>query len=156
MQRLNRFLVRNSSFRSFTAVVFAVLDLEKMDIRWSGSGLPEPILLPKKGKARYLEMERYPLPPGASHRSAYIESSCKLSLGDTIVFVTDGVIEARPVDGSGNDFGYEGLLAFLSTCRRSDPRVLLDALAARLKEHRGTEEFEDDITAVAVRIGGKK
>ncbi len=156
MQRLNRYLVRNSSARSFAAVMFAVIDIEDKKIRWSNAGLPEPILIPAKGNARFLEMESYPLPPGASSRSAYVEAEAELNNGDTMVFVTDGVIEIRPADGSRSDLGYDGLLGLLSVGGRRDPKQVLDSLESSLRKHRGEEVFEDDITAVALHINGGK
>ena len=152
MQRLNRYLVRDSSSRSFAAIIFALMDLQKMTLRWSNAGLPEPVLLPASGSAKYLEMESYPLPPGASNRSAYLEARYDLTPGDTLLFVTDGVIETRPANGSGREIGFEGLLAFLNMNRERRPDALLASLAEKLTAHRGSEDFEDDITVVAVRI----
>jgi serine phosphatase RsbU (regulator of sigma subunit) len=156
MQRLNRFLVRNTSSRSFAAVLFAVIDVETKRMRWSNAGLPEPILLSNGGRARFLEMERYPLPPGASSRSAYVEAEVELKAGDTVLFVTDGVVEIRPVDDSTRELGFEGLLGLLSIGGWRDPKKLLDSLAEALRNFRNGKDFEDDITAVAIQINGGK
>jgi len=152
MQRLNRYLVRNTSARSFAAVMYAVIDLEEKKIRWSNAGVPEPILIPAEGSAHFLEMESYPLPPGASSRSAYVEAEANLKRGDTIVLVTDGVVEIRSKDESRSELGYEGLLSLLSVTGPREPKKLLDSLASSLRKFRGDETFEDDITAVAVHI----
>jgi len=152
MERLNRYLVRTSNSRSFAAVAFAVFDLDAMSLRWSNAGLPEPVVISRGGGARFLEMEAYPLPPGASDRSDYREASYLLQPGDTVVIVTDGVIEARPADGSGDDFGFDRLLRLLGDCGDAEPEALLRTLADTLRSFRGVAEFEDDLTAVAVRI----
>ena len=152
MEWLNRYLVRSPATRSFAAVTFSVLDLDSRTLRWSNAGLPEPVLVPARGPVRFLEMEAYPLPPGASDRSDYRESSHSLRPGDTVVFVTDGVIEARPAGDSGDEFGFDRLLRVLDDHRRENPDTLLFSLADELNTYCGGADYEDDITAVAVRI----
>lgn len=152
MQRLNRYLVRNSTNRSFAAVLFAVLDLREKTLRWSNAGLPEPVLIPTQGSVRFLETPPYPLPPGASRRSAYLEAHYDLQGGESFVFVTDGLVEARPVDGSDEDFGFDGLIGHLSEHRCRDPHAILQSLSEGLKEYRGDSALEDDFTAIAIHI----
>ena len=101
-------------------------------------------------------MERYPLPPGASSRSAYVEEQRDLAPGDTIVFVTDGLVESRPLESEESEFGYRGLLGFLSMHNREHPDELLKGLFKKLAQHHGSGVFEDDITAVALRVNGHK
>ncbi len=152
MEWLNRYLVRSPATRSFAAVTFAVLDLDSKTVHWSNAGLPEPVIVPARGPVRFLEMEGYPLPPGASERSDYGEASCRLRAGDSVVFVTDGVVEARPAGDSGDEFGFDRLLRVLDDHRLEDPDTLLFSLAEELNTYCGGAEYEDDITAVAVRI----
>jgi sigma-B regulation protein RsbU (phosphoserine phosphatase) len=159
MQRLNRYLVRHSEPRSFAAIIFAVLDLKKRTLTWSNAGLPEPVLVPVEGPPVFLEMAQYPLPPGASPRSAYLEARFELAGGEKFVFLTDGMIEACSSKDPSQDFGYERILQVLAQHRHKDPQSLLQALAAEISEFSGSEILEDDFTAVVVDIdkakGGK-
>ena len=123
---------------------------------WSNAGLPEPIVVPPDGPARFLEMNPYALPPGASPRSAYLEASYSVRGGETLVFVTDGLVEVRPADGSGEEFGYDRLLQFLSENRPGGPQRLVESIARRLADYRGDANLEDDLTIVAVQIDSPK
>ena len=152
MQWLNRYLVRTSAQRSFAAVLFAVIDTEAKTLRWSNGGLPEPVVISRESKARFLEMERYALPPGIAQRSRYQETSCILQDGDTVIFVTDGIVEACPAGGSPDQFGYDRLLQVLNKHSVKTPDELLDSLARELNEFCGSTHYEDDFTAVAVKL----
>ncbi|MCG8376584.1 MAG: SpoIIE family protein phosphatase, partial [Chlorobiales bacterium] len=156
MQRLNRYLVKNSDKRSFAAVVVAMVELDKKILRWSNGGLPDPIMIPARGNAVFLEAERYPLPPGASAHSAYTELQQKLKAGDTIVLVSDGAIEVCPNDGSDEVYGYQRLLQFLSENRKRELTDLLEALSREIREYSGSDQLGDDFTVVAFRVGKLK
>jgi sigma-B regulation protein RsbU (phosphoserine phosphatase) len=152
MQRLNRYLVKNSDERSFAAVLFTLVDISKREMRWCNGGFPDPVFIPIRGKIRYLENEEYPLPPGASANSAYVESSMKLKPGDTVVLVSDGVVEARPANQDDEQFGYERLLDFFEMNRKRSLEDMIEELKNTLYDYRGSSGFEDDVTVVAIRL----
>lgn len=152
MQRFNRYLVRNTNSRSFAAVIFAIIDLNKRTLRWSNGGLPDPVLISADGEARYLENEIYPLPPGASPHSIYLESEQKLRPGDNLLLITDGIIEAMPDDGLGNMFGFDRLLTHLSNGTMDDPKKMVDQLCDEVRSFSGKSHLDDDITLVALHL----
>lgn len=152
MSWLNNHLVENTVKRSFAAVLFAVIDLEDMTMRWCNAGLPEPVLLSPGKEPRFLEMPRYSLPPGVSIRSRYIEETAPLNSGDKLVFLTDGFIEARSAEGADEVFGFRRLLDFLGECADKDPQGIIDSLVAELSRFQGKDTLEDDVTVVVVEI----
>ena len=152
MNWLNSHLVENTARRSFAAVLYAVLDFDEMSMHWCNAGLPEPVVIPRKGPPRFLEMPSYSLPPGASPRSQYHHGITELTAGDVLVFLTDGIIEVRPSETSDEEFGYTRLLNFLSEYRGRTPELIIDSLIRELERFQGKTSLEDDFTVVAVRI----
>ena len=73
-------------------------------------------------------------------------SSISLSPGDTLVLVTDGVVE-QP-DQSGARYGEQRMLTCLA--RSTDPDVLIEDVAAWSK----AKTFADDMTVVSVTFQG--
>ena len=153
MQRINRYLVRNRAGRNFAAILFGVVDVERNLFTWSNGGMPDPVLIPVEGEVRYLESDIYPLPPGSSANSIFLEMNYDIQKGDTILLVTDGAIEVSHYqDEEGSVFGFEGLLKFLENKRHLKTEVLLEDLKAEIIRQRGSEYLEDDFTALAIRF----
>ena len=69
-----------------------------------------------------------------------------LSPGDTLVLVTDGVVE-QP-DDSGERFGEQRMIECLA--RSTDPEILIEDVAAWSK----AKSFADDMTVVSVTYQG--
>jgi serine phosphatase RsbU (regulator of sigma subunit) len=151
MQRLNRFMVRNSTRRTFAAAVYATIDVVDGSFHWSNGGFPDPILIPRQGKARYLEMEQYPFPPGVQANSIYTEQVAKLESGDTILFLSDSAMETIAKDDSAQ-YGYEQILEFVDSHREENLWSLLREIHQEVVEYGGTINLDDDFTAVACRL----
>ncbi|MBV9676755.1 MAG: serine/threonine-protein phosphatase [Acidobacteriaceae bacterium] len=92
--------------------------------------------------APYIDGQELPvasgLPLGITSEVEYNETRHVLGMKETLVLVTDGVVEAR--DKSGNFFGFERLRASLSQ------RMETDAIARRAQQF----GQEDDITVISV------
>lgn len=153
MQRINRYLVRNRSGRNFAAILFGLVDVERNQFTWSNGGMPDPLLIPATGEIRYLESEFYPLPPGSSANSIFLEMNYDIQKGDTLILVSDGAIEVRHFEDEEEDvFGFAGLLEFFENKRHLKPQVLLEELKAEVIRLRGTDYLDDDFTAIAIRF----
>ena len=68
-----------------------------------------------------------------------------VSPGDRLYLLSDGITEAT--DASGEMFGIDRLARFLASQARTAP---LDALVPLLREFRGTDGFDDDITLAEI------
>ena len=68
--------------------------------------------------------------------------------GDALVFVTDGVLEAR--DDEGDEFGYDRLEALLATCAGRSAEGIARRIERSVLDHRG-ERADDDMAIVVVR-----
>ena len=77
------------------------------------------------------------------------ETTFELAKGDTMLLLTDGAIEQ---DGHGGMFGFERVHAELAANAHLGPAQVIDALAARVAGHGGSQE--DDVTLLALTYVG--
>jgi sigma-B regulation protein RsbU (phosphoserine phosphatase) len=74
----------------------------------------------------------------------------QLDSGDTLVILTDGILEAECTDGSF--FGVNRTLDVIRDNRHESASDIVHALFARVLECRRGAELEDDVTAVIVKV----
>ena len=85
---------------------------------------------------------------GVSYDSAVVT----MDPGDVVVVCSDGVTEARSVDGE--EFGRDRTIAAVRHGYRQKPDVVMDALMAAMREFVGIAPQADDITVLIVRYQG--
>lgn len=87
------------------------------------------------------------LPLGTGLASSYSRRKTTVEIGDRLVLVTDGVLEAPAACGDGV-FGIEGLEAVLEKARDRSCEEIAATLIAAVRAYAGDDGFEhDDITA---------
>jgi serine phosphatase RsbU (regulator of sigma subunit) len=74
-----------------------------------------------------------------------------LQAGDSLVFVTDGVLEAR--DDHGSEYGFDRLVPLLSTCTGRSAAGIARRIERSVLDHRG-ERADDDLAIVVLRASG--
>ena len=79
----------------------------------------------------------------------YAERSLEWEPGDVLVMYTDGVTEARDVEG--RMFEHEALEACIASARDDSAQSILDRILAALSTHAGDGSQDDDLTLVVVR-----
>lgn len=92
------------------------------------------------------------LPLGIIEPTTYRQFSVKLSRGDLVLVMTDGLLEAR--SPSGAMLGEAGLLAMLREIDVSSPQDIARALMRRVEEYRGGMPADDDLTLVLLHHNG--
>lgn len=132
---------------SFVTGHLGRLDVENGRFRWINAGHPPPLLA--RGLKVVGELRAEPcLPLGLGIRLGEV-GECQLEPADTLVFYSDGAVEARP-DG-GSHFGMERLAErieqHLAAGRR--PAEMLRRLVVDVRSHRRAE-LKDDVTLVAL------
>ena len=165
LQSLDK-MVRSSGDRSFVTAVYAVLDLEEGTVEITNAGHP-PTYLIREGSVSEVLLEGPPL--GALGRN-YGQECFGIKPGDTLVWMSDGLIEAT--DESGNMFGYERTAAALNgglpgSSSDSDgdsdsdteidgdcAKSVRDRFIAAVQSHSGEQPADDDRTMVVLRYLG--
>lgn len=160
-QALNQLLSsRLKSSHMNAALIYAVFDLQRHTMTVANAGMIAPLLI-HIGKAAANESDSTAerscqfidvggLPIGTLPNAVYHDSTVMLEPGDIVLFVSDGVVEARNPDG--DLFGFERLEQLITSA--TDLHVLVHLVALiqeQVQKFMGAAEQHDDITIVAVR-----
>lgn len=149
LSMLNDAILRQRSDKRFCTVTYAQMEerQSKMVMTVASGGHPLPYVLRADGTVE--QVGRWGTLLGVVADPELTDIEVELSLGDTVVLYTDGVIEARS-DDEGM-FGPGGLAALLESCAGRDP----DTLAQRIEDtvvDLQAGEPTDDIAILALRV----
>jgi len=73
-----------------------------------------------------------------------------LSAGYNIVFITDGIVEAK--SGNQEEFGFERTLAVLSKHKKSKALRIIKQLVRSVRNFADGHTGEDDMTAIVCKV----
>jgi serine phosphatase RsbU (regulator of sigma subunit) len=128
------------------ALLFVVIDPRERTLRVANAGMISPVLVTARG-SRFIEVGGLPL--GSFVGALYQEEVVTFEPGDSLLLVSDGVVEAH---SPGSElFGFERLEETIADAQPGDVRELVELVLERVQEHMGNMEQHDDITIVAVR-----
>jgi sigma-B regulation protein RsbU (phosphoserine phosphatase) len=134
------------------ALLIAVFSADARSAQVANAGMVAPLLVPgaEHGERRPCFIEVGGLPLGTALADLYRDVMVPLGPGDTLLFLSDGIVEAH--NSAGELFGFErleGLVAGLPPAISVADLVqrILDAVLAFV----GDAEQHDDITLIAVR-----
>jgi serine phosphatase RsbU (regulator of sigma subunit) len=151
--RVNLMLAEDLLAGRFVTMVNVLIDPSdgSMAMLSAGHG-PIMLLVAETGEIRDFMPQNIPL--AISPDEAFAPAAAiALTPGDSLVLVTDGVIEwARPGDnGPAEQFGAPRLRAALTANARLKPDALIDAVVAEIERFAGPETQQDDVTMVVIR-----
>jgi sigma-B regulation protein RsbU (phosphoserine phosphatase) len=136
--------------RGHFMTVFAVLyrpDTHELSYLSAG----HPPLLHRRGAALQLLGEADQIPLGVLREHVYQNNVYHAQNGDIFVLYTDGITEARDVQG--REFGLDRLRALVAAADPAAPaHVLRDVLIAAVQAHQGKPVGSDDQTLLVLRI----
>jgi sigma-B regulation protein RsbU (phosphoserine phosphatase) len=150
--RLMRFINHNLAARytgesgTFVTAFYGVYDPCTRELTYSAAGHPPPRVV-HCGDVRALGGARM-LPLGIDRDEAYEDGHTTLEPGDTLVFYTDGITEAR--NPLGEMFG-EGRLDRAVMCKGSAGEMV-DAILSDLERFRAGRALADDRTLLLARV----
>ncbi|GAB4200041.1 MAG: hypothetical protein OHK0022_20750 [Roseiflexaceae bacterium] len=129
------------------ALLFAVIDPPNRVMRVANAGMIAPVLITATG-SQFIDVGG--LPVGSFIGATYQEEVVTLNPGDTLLLVSDGVVEAH--NAQGELFGFERLEAAIAEVHPlEDVRTLVEVVLARVQAFMSNTEQHDDITLVAIR-----
>ena len=132
---------------SFIALNLAILDKTNKKINYANGGQPYPIL--KRG-ADVIEIENSDLPLGSMKKVVYESSTIELSDGDTLIFHTDGLIEALNTDGEM--YGTERFKQLVAQMPDNySAEEIIQHIVDDVHEFVGDAEQYDDLTIVVIK-----
>jgi serine phosphatase RsbU (regulator of sigma subunit) len=151
MMRANQRLKKDVKTGMFVALLFAVLNSANRTLTLCSAGQTQPIhLSAKTGEAKLIETEGDTVPLGILEDANYQETEIQLSVGDRLLFYTDGIVEAMNVQEE--IFGFERLIDVVQESKFLDADSLLKKILTRVNEFAGHASQHDDLTLIAVRV----
>ena len=146
-QRLNGlFHARMHTQGINTALCYMILDPILGELRIGNAGLIAPILVTTSGEVQYLDVVGLPL--GSIRDAKYTESCMQLGHGETLILVSDGIVEAH--DGTRELLGFEGVQEFI----QEKHTITTSDLAAHLLDYAqiwSNGHIHDDMTVLVLR-----
>ena len=142
MTILNQSLCRQASSGMFITAVYWVLDLERGEMAFCNCGHLPSMLRKADSKIEMIEESAGP-PLGILPELNYESAHLKLDVGDRILLMTDGVVEAYR--GAREEFGFDRVRDVLANCPPDAPAV--EPVVKAIKEYvKG--RVHDDLTLV--------
>lgn len=130
----------------FMTLCYAVYDAETRILKFSNSGAPAPLLC-RGGQVEILSAEGFPL--GMFDKAVYQEREIGIGPGDTLVFYTDGLGEAR--DLQGEEFGSERLKQILGKNFQRAAKELTEEIFKQVDRFSSDSGKFDDQTILVLR-----
>jgi serine phosphatase RsbU (regulator of sigma subunit) len=146
LARLNRALVRRGIDR-FATLVFGVLAPDGV-FSYSNAGHLPPLLVRTNGMVERLTTGGPPL--GVFEQVVFPGGRASLERGDSVVFYSDGVTEARR-RGVDEWFGDERLSTLLCEGRALAPAAMIETLFTAVREFADRDVPSDDVTVTVLR-----
>lgn len=155
MIKANRRTKKDIKSGMFVALLYAVLDVGAKTLQLCSAGQTQPIHLSAlSGRAELVETEGDPFPLGILDDADYQETILRLQGGDTVVFYTDGIVEA--MNAESEIFGFDRLLSVVQEAATLSAESVLKLIVNRVEAFVGGAAQHDDITVIVVRVAGSR
>ena len=148
LKRVNDVIVRDIPPNMFITCLYAILDLTTGLLRYANAGHDLPYRRRTFNNGGAEELRATGMPLGLLPGMSYEEKEIVLEEGDSVLFYSDGLVEAH--DPQRDMFGFPRLQGLVGA-HRSDGSALVNFLLSELARFTGEEwEQEDDITLVTL------
>jgi len=147
LAQVNETLLARIPTNTFVTCFYAILDPKSASLSYANAGHDLPYLRRRGGDAEELRARGMPL--GLMSRMSYEEGEASLREEDSVLFYSDGLVEAH--DPKGEMFGFPRLRALVAEDSEEE-RPLVDFLMEELYSFVGEGwEQEDDITLLTLK-----
>jgi PAS domain S-box-containing protein len=150
--RLSAILFEETASDSFVTLFLGGLDPESRTFRYVNAGHPPGLILSRTGEVK-ARLESTGIPLGALSDAGYrTEQTVALETGDTILLITDGILEAE--SPAGDAFGEERTLQVVRNNLQMSAHDLVESLCRAVRTFANSDDLADDVTAVAIKCDG--
>jgi phosphoserine phosphatase RsbU/P len=144
---LNDALQERKLDSQYVTMLFAVWNDQNQTLQVSNSGAVQPIFC-RDGQSLTISSEGFPL--GMFPDVAYDEIEVVTQAGDTLVFVSDGILDAENVQGEM--YGQERLSKMLCGNRERPANQIADEILADVTRFQDGKDRFDDETIIVLRV----
>jgi serine phosphatase RsbU (regulator of sigma subunit)/pSer/pThr/pTyr-binding forkhead associated (FHA) protein len=150
ISRVNLALYRRGIESRFVTLMYGAIRPDGR-LTYCNAGHNPPLVISRTGQTvRRLECGG-PI-VGLFEAARFDEETVELSPGDWLIVFSDGVSEA--MSASGDEYGEGRILTVVEKHKEVEPKQLLEALFADVREFARGAPQSDDITAMVLRYGG--
>jgi serine phosphatase RsbU (regulator of sigma subunit) len=151
LERVNETLLSRIPANMFVTCFYCILDPESSTLSYANAGHDLPYLRHSDGDAEELRARGMPL--GLMPGMRYEENEIVLDAGQSVLFYSDGLVEAH--DPKGELFGFPRLRALVA--EHGEEGSLVDSLLEELYSFVGQGwEQEDDITLLTLQCSASR
>jgi hypothetical protein len=143
--KVNEIFHRDSLPNVFASMLYGELDTSAYRIRFVNAGHLPPIILNSSG---IKEMAKGEPALGLMDVARYTEQTVEMQTGDVFVAYSDGLTEARNLQGEF--YGTERFFRLLKTLARRSAQQIGQAIAADVEQFVGEARPHDDISMIIV------
>jgi serine phosphatase RsbU (regulator of sigma subunit) len=145
-----RLLSRMRQNNMNSGLLITIFDPQTRRAEIAAGGMLAPYVRTSTNGSAWHEVEVSGYPLGAAEYASYRAEALTLAPESLIVFVTDGVIEAK--DREGNLFGFERFEALLAVQQPSaSADEIADNILEAVRAHLDGQEPQDDLTIVVLK-----
>ena len=151
LNRVNKTVHSVTEKNMFVTCAIALFDYEKQTATLATAGHP-PILRLNADNNAVEEFRMQNLALGIQQNSAFQETTIPLNFGDTFLLITDGLTETT--NSINEQYGMDRIKKYFANnvvVQKGGSNELLETA----KKYSGKTEFEDDATALIIKINGK-
>jgi sigma-B regulation protein RsbU (phosphoserine phosphatase) len=150
LAQANAHLVEESEPGMFVTVFFGCLNPRDRAFSYASAGHPTGYVLDASGNVK-AELKSTAPPVAIDAESQFpVVGPIQLQLGDLVLLLTDGVLEA--VARTGGFFGIERTLQVVRNQRTRTAQEILDALHRAVSEFAYPDRPDDDVTAMVIKV----
>jgi len=149
--RINALLCKDNNTCMFVTLFVGRLELATGKLEYCNAGHSPIIVVRPDGSSEFLAAKRN-VAAGVMEGFGYARETATFAPGTRLLVYTDGVTEAERRDHA--QYGNSRLLAFASAHAKESPTDLVGSLVEEIDGFAAEAEQSDDITALAVLVGG--
>jgi phosphoserine phosphatase RsbU/P len=152
ISRVNLALYRRGIESRFVTLMYGAMRPDGR-LTYCNAGHNPPLIIPRSGSGQPVRRLECGGPiVGLFDSATFEEETVTLNPGDWLIVFSDGVSEA--MSASGDEYGEGRIVSCVERQTMLEPRQLLEALFADVREFTRGAPQSDDITAMVLRYGG--
>jgi sigma-B regulation protein RsbU (phosphoserine phosphatase) len=149
MSQANALIAQDVPPSAYVALCYAVYDARERTLEMSLAAQMTPLVRRRDGSFYFVEVAGN-LPLGMLPTANYTATRIQLMPGDTVLFYTDGIVEAFSPEGIM--FGFERLQTTLNSCADASAQQIPNCLFQRINEWQRDTSQHDDQTIVVLQL----
>jgi sigma-B regulation protein RsbU (phosphoserine phosphatase) len=152
ISRVNLALYRRGIESRFVTLMYGAMRPDGR-LTYCNAGHNPPLIIPRSGSGQPVRRLECGGPiVGLFDSATFDEETVTLNAGDWLIVFSDGVSEA--MSASADEYGEGRIVSCVERHKTLEPRQLLEALFADVREFTRGAPQSDDITAMVLRYGG--